>query len=304
MLYIWKRTAALPKVCHLTTSSLPLHTHTQPSNELTSVSSNLQLTYLHMLRESSPTSCLLHPPSMSPSPTYTAHESVLEDACWIPFGIESLFITPFGGVFPLVHKGGEEEGGKPVIQLHVPQGAVRTKGEGMMEVRYAVILDGPFKTPEGYRLCSPAVYIHYNPAQATKPFHLLLPHWSGAPDHPTFVASPHTLPEGEQYYPFRLLEGGEFGEGYGIVEVDGHSSLFGEAYQLKDTSRYYASLWEREEGAKRYSKVAVTFRSNVWIRVSVCCDMLHVLSLFHQSHSDTDSEQALDWVEEATCCVF
>ena len=112
---------------------------------------------------------------MSSSPTYTAHESVLEDACWIPFGIESLFITPFGGEFPLVPEGGEEEADKPVIQLHVPQGAVKAEEEGMMEVRYAVIPDGPFKTPEGYSLCSPAVYIHYNPAQATKPFHLLLP---------------------------------------------------------------------------------------------------------------------------------
>ena len=243
--------------------------------KLTSVSSKLQHAYLHMLHVSSPLAVMfLPPPSISPSPTYTAHESVLEDVCWIPFGIESLFITPFGGEFPLVPEGGEEEGDEAVIQLHVPQGAVRAKGEGMMEVRYAVIPDGPFRTPEGYRLCSPAVYIHYNPAQATKPFHLLLPHWSGAPDHPTFVTSPHTLPEGEQYYPFRLLEGGEFGEGYGIVEVDGHSTLFGQAYRLKDTSRYYASLWEREEGNSRHSRVAITFADAVWIQVTVWCALL------------------------------
>ena len=90
-----------------------------------------------------------------------------------------------------------------------------------MEVRFAVIADGPFKTPEGYNLCSMAAYIHYNPALATKPFLLLLPHWSGAPDHPVFVISPHTLRVGEQYYPFRLLEGGEFGDGYGIVRWTG-----------------------------------------------------------------------------------
>ena len=214
----------------------------------------------------------MSPPSSLP--TFTAHESVLEGVCWIPLGIESLFITPFGGVFPLVHEGGEEEGDEAVIQLHVPQGAVRSDGEGMMEVRYAVIPDGPFMMPEGYGLCSMAVYIHYTPAQATKPFYLLLPHWSGAPDHPTFVTSPHTLPEGKQYYPFRLLEGGEFCEGYGIVEVDGHCTLFGQAYKLKDTSRYYASLWEREEGHILRSKLAVTFDSSVWIRVSVCCDLL------------------------------
>ena len=223
-----------------------------------------------MLQVYSPPSYLLHPLAVqSPLPSYTAHESVLEDVCWIPSGIESLFITPFGGVFPLQAEGGEEEGDKDVIQLHVPHGAVRADGEGGLEVHYAVIPDGPFRTPEGYRLCSMAVYLYYDPAQTTKPFYLLLPHWSGAPHHPTFVTSPHTLPQGERYYPFVLLECGEFNEGFGIVEVDGHSSLFAEAYRLEDTSRYRASQWEKKEGNILYSKVAITFDSNVWIRVSI-----------------------------------
>ena len=46
-LSIWKWTAVLPNVCHLTTSSLPLHTHSV--NELTSVSRNLQHVYIHTL---------------------------------------------------------------------------------------------------------------------------------------------------------------------------------------------------------------------------------------------------------------
>ena len=128
------------------------------------------------------------------------------------------------GTSPLVPVGREEDA-KQMIQLRVPSGAMRADGEGV-EVRYAVIPDGPFQIPEGYKLCSTAVYIKYSQAQTTKPFLLSLPHWSGAADHPVFVTSPHTLPEGEQYYPFRLLEGGEFGGGYGIVEVDGHCSLF------------------------------------------------------------------------------
>ena len=214
-------------------------------------------------------SYLLHTPSTFP-PYHTAHESKLLDVCWIPSGIESLLVTPDGGVFPLQSEGNNKEGDEDVIQLHVPQGAVRAEREGVLEVRYAVISDGPFRTPEGYKLCSMAVYLYYDPAQTTKPFYLLLPHWSGAPDHPTFVTSPHTLPEGEPCYPFCLLEGGEFGETYGLLEVDGHSSLFGAAYRLEDTSRYLASQWEREEGNILYSKVAITFDSNVWIRVSVC----------------------------------
>ena len=177
---------------------------------------------------------------------------------------------------------GEEEDAKQVINLHVPPGAVTADVEGVVEVRYAVIPDGPFQIPEGYRLCSTAVYIKYSQAQTTKPFLLSLPHWSGAADHPVFVTSPHTLPYGKQYYPFRLLEGGEFGEGYGIVEVDGHCSLFALACRLEDTSRYCASLWEREEGNILHSKVAVTFESNEWMRVSVavgCCTILLTLAI-------------------------
>ena len=222
------------------------------------------------------------PPSLHfPLSPYTAHESALEEACWISSGIELLFVTLFGGDFPLVPVGGEEDA-KQVIQLCVPPGAVTADGEGVVEVRYAVIPDGPFQIPEGYRLCSTVVYINYSQAQTTKPFLLSLPHWSGAADHPVFVTSPHTLPEGEQHYPFRLLDGGEFGEGYGIVEVDGHCSLFALAYRLEDTSRYYASLWEREDGSILHSKVAVTFESNEWMRVSVavgCCPILLTLAI-------------------------
>ena len=130
-----------------------------------------------------------------PSLYYTAHESVLLDVCWIPSGVESLPVTPDGGVFPLQSEGNNKEEDEDIIQLHVPQGAVRAGGEGVLEVRYAVIPDGPFRTPESYKLCSMAVYLYYDPAQTTKPFYLLLPHWSGAPSNPSFVTSPQTLSE-------------------------------------------------------------------------------------------------------------
>ena len=211
-------------------------------------------------------------PSLHIPPSYTAHEAVLQDVCWIISGIESLLVTPDGGVFPLQLEGSNNEEDEGMIKLHVPQGAVRADGEGVLEVCYAVIPDSPFRTPEGYKLCSMAVYLYYDPAQATKPFHLLLPHWSGASDHPTFVTSPHTLPEGDVSYPFCLQEGGELHEGYGLLEVDGHSSLFGLAYRLEDTSRYYASYLERQEGTCQHLRVAIIFESDMWIRVSACTE--------------------------------
>ena len=218
-------------------------------------------------------SFLLHTLSSFP-PYYTAHEAVLQDVCWVPSRVESLLVTPDGGVFPLEPKGSNNEGDEDMIQLHVPQGAVRADGEGVLEVRYAVIPDGPFRTPEGYKLCSMAVYLYYDPAQTTKPFYLLLPHWSGAPDHPTFVTSPHTLSEGERYYHFHLVEGGEFSKRCGTLEVHGHCTLFAEANRLEDTGIYRASQWEREESNILYSKLAITFDSNIWIRVSVSLVLL------------------------------
>ena len=59
------------------------------------------------------------------------------------------------------------------------------------------------------------------------------------------------------------------------MEVDGQCSLFGQAFRLEDTSRYYASLWEREEGNIMHSNVAVTFESEVWIKVGVASTYCH-----------------------------
>ena len=56
--------------------------------------------------------------------------------------------------------------------------------------------------------------------------------------------------------------------------VGSDSSLFAEAFCLEDTGRYCATLWEREEANILYSKVAITFDSNVWIEVSVCLLLL------------------------------
>ena len=53
-----------------------------------------------------------------------------------------------------------------------------------VKIQYAVIADGPFKTPEGYRICSTAVYIQYSPAMTTKPFSLIHTHslvWCSRP---------------------------------------------------------------------------------------------------------------------------
>ena len=47
-----------------------------------------------------------------------------------------------------------------------------------------------------------------------------------------------------------------------------------------------------------HSKVAVTFKFNVWVKVSVAVSCLPSLWHYIQLFSDTDSVELLGWVEE------
>ena len=54
----------------------------------------------------------------------------------------------------LYRSSGNSEKKRGTCGIHGPEESV--------QIHYAVIPDGPFKTPEGYRICSTAVHIHYN----------------------------------------------------------------------------------------------------------------------------------------------
>ena len=94
------------------------------------------------------------------------------------------------------------------------------------------------------------------------------------------------------------MEGGEFSKRCGTLEVHGHCTLFAEANRLEDTGIYRASQWEREESNILYSKLAITFDSNIWIRVSVCLVLLPNV-LWHYFFCFSDSKDPLERMEEA-----
>ena len=73
---------------------------------------------------------------------------------------------------------GGGEGG--TILLEVPPGAVSPTES--VEVRSALIPDGPFTLPEDYQLGSMVVYLCYDGCCLTKPCTLTLPHWYGGED--------------------------------------------------------------------------------------------------------------------------
>ena len=216
----------------------------------------------------------IHPSSLPP----LGAEAALVDLCWIPFGIQSQSVGPEGGKLSLEPSAGGmggREGG--TILLEVPPGAVSPAES--VDVRSALIPDGPFTLPEGYQLGSMVVYLYYDGRRLTKPCTLSLPHWYGGEDQVrdglSFAMAPHTLKEGESVYHFELLEEGMFAEQRqcGVHEISGHCTLFAVVFKVKASSLYYASLWTRQVGGAviadnaMESKVVITYAYREWIEV-------------------------------------
>ena len=195
--------------------------------------------------------------------------------CWIPFGIQTLTVGEEGGLFPLQPQTTEVYKDNDVIALEVPEGAVNTAVCDRLCIRYGVIVFGPFDLPEGYQLGSMAVYIYFNQNHAVKPVVLHLPHWSGKDGESSLkcVVAPHR-PEEVKKYKFKDVEEEDFQskEGCCLITVDGHCSLFAEAFEDGFGSDYLATslIEECEKSLKAVTKVAVTHSSCVWIEVRSC----------------------------------
>ena len=106
------------------------------------------------------------------NPPPAASEAALDDLCWIPFGIQSQSVGPEGGKLclePSAGAMGEKE--RDTILLEVPPGAVSPSES--VEVRSALMPDGPFTLPKGYQLGSMIVYLYYDGAISASPLHSL-----------------------------------------------------------------------------------------------------------------------------------
>ena len=209
-----------------------------------------------------------------PPPTYVAAEAALDDLCWIPLGIQSQSVGSEGAKLCLESSAGAMGGGKGgTILLEVPP-VVVSPAESV-EVRSALIPDGPFTLPEGYQLGSMVVYLYYDGRRLTKPCTLSLPHWYGGEDQVrdglSFAVAPHTLKEGERVYHFELLEGGKMLSSHcGELEIDGHSSQFAVVFREGAVSRYQAISLHKQEGDEARCHVAVTYAFPLWHGVSAC----------------------------------
>ena len=205
-------------------------------------------------------------------PYITADERALLDLCWVPFNIKTIPIKARGGILCLEPPSDELRGKEEdSVFVEIPPGAVSTYDK--VEMRYAIIPDGPFTLPEGYQFGSTMVYINYDGRHVTKPLELHLPHWYSGKDHVkdglSFAIAPHSPTEEKKEYQFQLIEGGTFldHKQYGIFHIDGHSSLFVEVFKEKATSVYLATQWEHRLASEACTKIVITYYSEVWLKV-------------------------------------
>ena len=124
-------------------------------------------------------------------PFPTGDEVLLQQLCYMATGIKQLLISPAGGTFTL---------GNGDASLEFPPGAV----EKNINVRYAIILHGPFVFHADFKPGSVVVYINMDGATLVKPVQLFLSHWCirvEADDEAImkFVRAPHSLESGKVY---------------------------------------------------------------------------------------------------------
>ena len=159
----------------------------------------------------------------------------------------------------------EPDGDRPVesdvTHLEVPEGAVPEKRK--VQIRYGIIMDGPLVAPDGYKLASPVVYIHYNSKDIKSPITLHLPHWSADADGVKMMMAPHSPVNNK--FTFEDYEGAGNGRDFLIT---GHCTLFTKASRLNDPFEYLASAWKWEsKDTSITTRIAATYKHNVWIKV-------------------------------------
>lgn len=213
-------------------------------------------------------------------------EFILQQECWIPFKIQTLVVGPNGGTFDLVPAvRGVVEEDEDKIRLVVEPSATTTT------FSYAVLIDGPFLLPTGYRLASHIVYVFSDPSQPARSYHLHLPHWYnqevGQEGSLSFAEAPHThiRLRGRRVYSFQLKEGGQFQHPkYGSLLVNGHSTLYVlifKAYREDATSyrlKYSATQLVRKDSAEVEVALAITFASTTWQKV---CTYLQACTIMY-----------------------
>ena len=175
----------------------------------------------------------------------TTEDVSFKDKCFLLGDVHQLITTTSGISTPLLTVGESSRLEEDAYCAHIqaPEGVVSPGVE--LTLHYAVILEGPFELPKGYRRVSSVLFLHCNNVkQLQKELTLQLRHWAdicrGKESGLCFMKANHELDSGVSHYDFRPLEGGDFkaNEKCGTIHLKSHFCLLCTAI---DESKGYTS---------------------------------------------------------------
>ena len=207
---------------------------------------------------------------------FVDHESYLLDKCWIPFGIQKLSLPKEGGIFSLEPSLPENcPLGSNNFQIQCPEHSFECSS---LEVRYGIIIHGPFSLGDDHKLASPVIYVYFDHTKVVKSLKLYIPHWMGGDFDDSsgdlaFAYASHDPPKDDRYL-FQPLESSFsfIHDGYGAVEIKGHSTLFTTWWMFRNAVRtssiyYYPSPWIRASRNALTVRVAIVYALPIWLKV-------------------------------------
>ena len=205
----------------------------------------------------------------------TGHEAQLLMKCWIPFGIQVLYVPKNGGIFSLEPSMPEYTNLENyTFRIEIPEDSIT---DDSLEVRYGIIFDGPLLLPDGYQLASPVVYVYFDHSKVNGPVKMYIPHWIARDEHllgdsvnVPIVVAPHVMSEGRLMYEFAPMDLRDtaVNVGYSAVRLTGHNSLIGQAMRRsRSVTSYYASFWEMTHGSQYTLRVVIVYGIPIWIKV-------------------------------------
>ena len=157
--------------------------------------------------------------------------------------------------------------------LRAPEGVLSPDVE--LTLNYAIILEGPFSFPKGYRRVSSVLFLCCNsPNQLQKELIIQLRHWAdicpGKEGALCFMKANHELGSGESQYSFKPVEGGVFDQESGSFRLKDHFCFICTAIDESKgctPDRYYAVLCNK--GNQEF-RICITYAVPSWIEVSQC----------------------------------
>ena len=196
------------------------------------------------------------------------HEAFISNSCFVVGGIQSLLVNSEAGIITL---GPGKEGS---AKLLIPSGAI-PQGQ-QLQVKYAVLLDGPFSIPVGYNIVSPVLYIDYNTSLVKKPLQLHLNHWYAGEDRQksmTFLKAPHVADE-SGLFPFAKYMHGSFSDDEQLAVFELKEDLCCVVVAVKKTENFHCPANCRLHLLKKVQpdsfvsfRLYVTFDHSAWTEV-------------------------------------